>query len=153
MTIQTPTRQFQFPAASTLFAPLQREFDRLLEQFGAGAGAFPDLEVVPRLDMRDTKDGVEITVELPGIADEDVKVTVEDNVLTIRGEKKAETERKEQDYRISERSYGAFQRSLALPPGVDAEKITATLDKGVLKLTAPRNAEAKARTIEVKSAK
>jgi HSP20 family molecular chaperone IbpA len=95
MTIQTPTRQFQFPAASTLFAPLQREFDRLLEQFGAGAGAFPDLEVAPRLDMRDTKDGVEITVELPGIADEDVKVTVEDNVLTIRGEKKAETERKE----------------------------------------------------------
>jgi HSP20 family protein len=154
MTVQVPAKQFQPAArAASLFSPIQREFDRLLEQFGAGFGGFSDLETAPRMDVRDTKDGLEITLEVPGIADEDVKVTVEDNVLTVRGEKKTEAERKEEDYRISERSYGAFSRSITLPASVDADKLTASLEKGVLKLVAPRNGKAQVKTIEIQPAR
>lgn len=154
MIVQARNRSLQLPARSVgVFAPIQREFDRLLEQFGAGFGTFAELDVAPPMDVRHTNDGIEITLELPGLDDADVKVTLEDNVLTVRGEKKAETERKEGDYRISERSYGAFSRSLTLPAGIDAEKLTARLEKGVLRLAAPRNGEEKAKTIQIQPAK
>lgn len=154
MTVQPPNRDF-VPAtrAAGVFAPIQREFERLLDQFGAGFAPLVDFEIVPRMDVRDASDGLEITVELPGMADEDVKVTLEDDVLTVSGEKKTETERKEADYRVAERRYGAFSRSITLPASVDGEKLTASMEKGVLKIVAPKNGKSHAKTIQIQAAK
>lgn len=152
MPVPTLPRSFLPTSRATthFFSPLQREFDRLFDQLGAGwTGGFPDMGVSPSMEVRETKDGVEVTVELPGIARDDVKITVADNILTISGEKKSESEKAEGGRHISERAYGAFSRSLALPHGIDAEKLTASLKDGVLKLTAPKDGKAGAKTIEI----
>lgn len=155
MAVQSPTRHFlpdvQRPAAS-VFTPIQREFDRLFDRLGDGWSSLGQIEVAPRMDVKSHDGGYEITVELPGVGRDDVKVSVEDDVLTISGDKKTETETKEGDYRISERSYGAFCRSVALPTSVDADKIEASLRDGVLTLKAPRSGEAKSKTIKIKRA-
>lgn len=154
MTAQPPGRQFLptlSQSATSIFSPIHREFDRLFEQLGAGWSNLTEFGASPRMDVRDTADGLEITMEVPGIAQDDLKITVEDNLLTVSGEKKSETEKSEKDYRVSERVYGAFSRSVGLPSSVDAEKITATMDKGVLKLVAPKNGKAQAKTISIKA--
>lgn len=156
MSAQPPSKQFAPPvarSAGAVFAPIQREFDRLFDQLGAGWSNLTDFNVTPRMDVRDTADGLEITIEVPGVAQDDLKVTIEDNVLTVSGEKKSETEKTEKDYRVSERVYGAFSRSVSLPSSVDADKVAATMDNGVLKLVAPKNGKAEAKTISIKSAK
>jgi HSP20 family protein len=81
-----------------------------------------------------------------------VQINVADNVLTIRGEKKAEKEQKDKNYRLIERNYGSFERSLELPDGVNADAIQATIEKGVLKVTVPKPAPAQSKKIEVKAA-
>ena len=136
-----------------MFGPIQREFDRLFDQMGAGWSAMTDFQLMPRMDVRDTKDGYEITAELPGIAEDDVKIAIEGDVLTISGEKKSEKETKEDDYRLSERTYGAFSRSITLPHGVDPEKLTASMGDGILKLVAPKSPNVKAKTIKIQPAK
>ena len=89
---------------------------------------------------------------MPGLEEKDVQINVADNVLTIRGEKKAEKEEKDKNYRLIERSYGSFERSLELPNGVNADAIRANIAKGVLKVTVPKPAPAQTKKIEVKSA-
>ncbi|WP_370455213.1 Hsp20/alpha crystallin family protein [Pseudolabrys sp. FHR47] len=107
---------------------------------------------MPSIDVVETDKEIEITAELPGLEEKDVQLNVADNLLTIRGEKKAEKEDKGKDYRIVERSYGAFERTLELPPGVDADAIKASIAKGVLTVTVPKPAPAQAKKIEVKPA-
>ena len=102
--------------------------------------------------MTETDKEIEITAELPGLEEKDVQINVADNVLTIRGEKKAEKEEKDKNYRLIERSYGSFERSLELPNGVNADAIRANIAKGVLKVTVPKPAPAQTKKIEVKSA-
>lgn len=156
MTIQTPTKSFA-PAlqrsANTFFAPIQREFDRLFDQLGAGWATFSEIDATPRMDIRETADAVEITAELPGISEKDVKVALSDNMLTISGEKSSEKETTEKEYRLSERTYGSFSRTVTLPAGVDVEKIKATMSDGVLKLVAPKVPAAQAKTIPIETAK
>jgi len=91
-----------------------------------------------------------VRAELPGIKKEDVKITLRDDILTIRGEKKQESEKKEQNYHRVERSDGSFQRSYALPASVQGDKIDATYHDGVLTVVLPKSEEAKPRDIEVK---
>ena len=95
-----------------------------------------------------------ITAEMPGLERKDVEISVEDDVLTIRGEKKVESEQddKNKNYHLTERSYGVFYRVLQLPPGVDPSKIQATMSNGVLKITIPKPARSEAKKIEVKEA-
>ena len=81
-----------------------------------------------------------------------MQVNLADNVLTIRGEKKAEKEEKDKTYRLVERSYGSFVRSLELPEGVNADAIKASIDKGVLKVTVPKPATVQVKKIDVKAA-
>lgn len=137
------------------FVSLQREIDRLFDDFTAG---FPALstrggaELLPSVDVTETDKQIEITAELPGLEEKDVQVNFADNVLTIRGEKKAEKEEKDKTYRLVERSYGSFMRSLELPEGVDADAIKASIDKGVLKVTVPKPAPAQVKKIDVKAA-
>jgi HSP20 family protein len=142
--------------ASQPFLSLQREIDRLFDDFTRGFPAFStvsgDAKLMPVTDIIETEKEIQITAELPGLEEKDVQVNLADKVLTIRGEKKAEKQEKDKNYRMVERSYGAFERSLELPEGVDADMIKASLSKGVLKVTVPKAAPAQAKTIEVKSA-
>lgn len=156
MTAQPTARQF-LPtlqrSATTAFAPLQRELNRLIDDIATGWNAFADVDLIPRIDVRETKKALELTVELPGIALDDVKLDIEDDVLTISGEKKAESETTEDNLKISERSYGAFSRSITLPRSVDVSAIKATMADGVLKIVAPKDGSAVAKTIKIQAAK
>ena len=140
------------------FISLQREVDRLFEDFTRG---FPSLALfhggnggllTPSVDVSETDKEIEITAELPGLEEKDVQINVSDNLLTIRGEKSAEKEQKDKNYRLVERSYGSFERTLELPSGVDADAIKASLSKGVLKVTVPKPTPAQAKKVEVKVA-
>ncbi len=97
----------------------------------------------PRMDVYEKDNAIVVKAELPGLKKEDVQVEVEDEDLVIRGESKAESEVKDEDYYRTERSYGSFYRRMALPAGVTSEQIQATLKDGVLEVQIPRPAEAK----------
>lgn len=140
-------------SASTMLAPFQREFNRLVDELGDGWNAFTEVDLLPRIDIRETKKALELTVELPGVAQDDVKLDVDDDVLTISGEKKTESETTAGDLRVSERSYGAFSRSIKLPRSVDASAIKATMSNGVLKVVAPKDGSAVTKTIKIEAAK
>jgi HSP20 family protein len=140
----------------TPFWSLQREIDRLFDDFTHG---FPSLssaaggqELMPAMDVTETNTEIEVTAELPGLEEKDVQINLADNVLTIRGEKKSERDEKTKDYRVVERNYGSFYRTMELPAGVDPDKIKASIAKGVLKVVVPKPAPAQVKTISVKSA-
>jgi HSP20 family protein len=103
----------------------------------------------PTSDIVETKDDLVIKAELPGLEQKDVNVEIENGVLTIKGERKAETEAVEKGYRRIERSYGSFFRSFTLPPNVEAEKISATFTNGLLEVHMPKKEGAKPRSIKV----
>ena len=95
---------------------------------------------------------IQITAELPGLEEKDVQVNVADNVLTIKGEKSAQKEEKDKNYRLVERSYGSFSRSIELPTGVDSGAIKASISKGVLTVVIPKPAPTQVKKIDVKAA-
>lgn len=134
------------------FASLQREIDRLFEDVARGFPAVTSASLAPSIDVSETDGEIEITAELPGLEEKDVEVTLEDQVLTIRGEKKAEKEEKDKNYRITERSYGSFYRALELPHGITEKDIKASLANGVLKVILPKPKPANARKIDIKPA-
>ncbi|MBS9718083.1 Hsp20/alpha crystallin family protein [Pseudohalocynthiibacter aestuariivivens] len=107
---------------------------------------------VPAIDVIDKEKEVQIKAELPGMDENDIEVELSDRMLTIRGEKKEEREEgeKEGNYYLSERRYGSFTRSLAVPEGVNTDKVDASFSKGVLTVTLPKLPEAKAKTKKVK---
>jgi len=137
------------------FMSLQHEIDRLFEDFSRG---FPTIAgngataLMPSMDVTETDKEIEITAELPGLEEKDVQINIADNILTIHGEKKAEKEQKDKNYRLVERSYGSFERTLELPEGVNVDAIKANISKGLLKVTVPKPAPTQAKKIEVKSA-
>lgn len=106
------------------------------------------------MDVTERDQEIVMTLELPGLEEKDVEVTLSEDILTVRGEKSAEKQEKDGERRVVERSYGAFARSLQLPPGVKPEDIVARMAKGVLTVTARKPAQPAARTdkIEVKAA-
>jgi len=131
----------------TPFGLLQSEIDRVFDNFANWRGF--DGGFNPSMEVTETDKSIEISTELPGIDEKDVEINVADNILTIRGEKKAEKEEKNKTYRLVERSYGSFERSLALPPGIDADAIKASMNKGVLKITLPKPATAQAQKVKI----
>jgi HSP20 family protein len=136
---------------SSEFVTMQKEIDRMFDRFRGGIadpGAATDLW--PSVDIvEDEKDFV-VNVELPGVRREDVKITVNEGVLTVKGEKKQDREIKEDQYRRLERAFGAFERSFTLPTSVQSEKIGANFNHGVLTITIPKAEQAKSREIEVR---
>jgi HSP20 family protein len=122
---------------------LEGEFDRIVGQ------TFARNAWVPALDVRETEGTFLVTVDLPGMEPEQVEVTFEDGLLTIRGQREFSSEEKEEQYHRIERSYGSFARSVRLPRTADTERIQASFDKGVLTVEVPKRDEAKPRTIEV----
>lgn len=105
---------------------------------------------MPPVDVVEDHDHVRVTAELPGVQPEDVKITMENSVLTIRGEKNHETRDAAERVQRYERSYGVFERSFAVPSTVDADRISATYEHGVLTVSLPKAERAKPRAIEVK---
>lgn len=138
-----------------VFTQLQREmngvFDNIWRGFGAPAvaGGQATVALQPQTDIAETDKEYEVTVELPGIDEKDVEVTLANGVLSIKGEKKFEREEKKKDYYLSERSYGSFQRAIRVPEGVDAEKVSAAFNKGVLTLKLPKLPEVQASTKKI----
>jgi len=104
----------------------------------------------PAVDIAEHDDQYLVKVELPGVNKDEVKLTLENNILTIRGEKKQEKETKKENYHRVERSYGSFQRSFTLPAAVKADKIDASYKDGILTVALPKAEEAKPKQIEVK---
>lgn len=107
--------------------------------------------LTPSVDVSETDDEVRINADLPGMDEKDIEVALDEDVLTLRGEKKREHEEKNRDYRLTERSYGAFERTIPLPAGIQADKVKAVFKKGVLTVTLPKSPEfrPKERKIEV----
>ena len=133
-------------------SPFRKEMDRLWNRF---LGETPFARTFnemwsPSVDISETKDDFVVKAELPGLEAKDVNVSISGNVLTIKGEKKAEEEEKDEHYHRVERYSGSFQRVFQLPIGVKADKVEANFDKGVLKVTLPKVEEAKKKEIEVK---
>ena len=139
-----------------VFGPLQREVDRLFDEFARGFGtlAAGNGSLMPSMDISETDKEFVITAELPGLERKDVEISLEDNVLTIRGEKKIEAspDDKNKNVHVSERSYGVFYRVLELPGKVDPASVQATMSKGVLKITIPKPVQPESKKIEVKEA-
>ena len=103
----------------------------------------------PAVDVYEDEHNVSLKIEVPGIDEKDIDVRIENNTLTVDGERKIEKEEKEENYRRVERQYGSFTRTFTLPSTVDAEKVSANYDKGVLKVVLPKRAEAKPKQIKV----
>ncbi len=161
--------------ATPLAAPdalwsLRGEMDRLFDRF-AGGFAMPSLSrafdmlpgarlgssltmPAPAVDISEDATAYTVTAELPGMVEGDVEVAVTGDTLTLKGEKKQETEKKDKNFFLSERTYGSFQRSFTLPDGVDRDAISAAFAKGVLTISLPKTPEAKLepKKIEVKAA-
>ena len=123
-----------------------RSYDQNSSSPGIGAGA-------PAINVAETKDAFEVTVELPGVDEKDIKVSLDSNQLVISGEKKAETTKEEKDWHVEERSYGSFYRSMSLPFEPEAGAVEAHFDKGVLHLAIKKPAKAvkTTKTIDIKT--
>lgn len=124
-------------------------FDRFFEPMWREMPAIGDWE--PNVDVSEDKDAVTVKAELPGVEQKDINVSLQDGMLTIKGEKHAEKEEKDKRRHRVERSYGAFFRSMRLPAAVQADKVTATFKDGVVTITLPKAPEAKGTTIPVKA--
>lgn len=140
-----------FPAFSGASFPnlddVENRMNRFMERVLTdpfGAVALPEtIGWIPAMDVAETTAELTLTAELPGIDPKDVDVSVEDGVLTIRGEKSEEKEEEKKKVYLYERSYGSFQRSFALPAGINSSKIEAEFGKGLLKVRIPKDGNAK----------
>ena len=130
----------------------RREMDRLWGRFFGETpfSRFLTEEWAPSVDISETEDDFIVRAEIPGLEAKDVNVTLSGDLLIIKGEKKKEEEEKDEHCYCTERYYGAFQRSVQLPSNVQADKVEAIFDKGVLKVTIPKLEEAKRKQIEIK---
>jgi len=148
MPAPTTSRRTSPSFTDQLIEPLSRlrgEVDRLFDDFPfrlpslrLGLG----LPMTPALEMTETKKAYKISAELPGLDPAAVEISVDNGMLRISGEKKEEREEDEEGYRLSERSYGAFERMISLPEGADPDKINARCRNGVLTITIPKDEKA-----------
>lgn len=141
------------PASTDPFSALRSEMDRIFDQFmgpGGFGAALPSVfgtsaapaPISPQTDIKETASEIVITTELPGLAEEDVTLSLDGNLLSIKGEKKTEEKRDEDNFHLVERRYGSFQRAFRLPETIDEEQVDAKLGNGVLKVTVAKKPEA-----------
>ena len=135
----------------SLHQEINRLFGTLLETptvFGNGGTA---RHWIPAMDLVENDEGYVLRADLPGLSEDDVKIELEENVLTISGERKTESEQRKGGYVRVERASGSFKRSLTLPSGVDPQSVAATFDAGVLEITIPKPAERKPHRVAIAS--
>jgi HSP20 family protein len=131
---------------------LQNEMNRLFNSVfdappAGGNGAMR--RWMPAMDLAETEEDFVLRADLPGLGEDDVKIELEDATLTISGDRKSEHEEKGEGFYRVERAFGSFSRSLTLPQGVDAEKVSASFDRGVLEVRIPKPEQRKPRRIEI----
>jgi HSP20 family protein len=132
------------------FTTLQDRLNRLFrDSFGEGQEALSTSSFAPPVDVYEDEHNVTLKIEVPGIDEKDIDVRIENNTLTVHGERKFEKEEKEENYRRVERQYGSFTRSFTLPNTVDPENVQANYEKGLLKIKLAKKAEAKPKQIKV----
>jgi HSP20 family protein len=134
------------------FTTVQDRLNRLFRESYGAEGREESLATssfAPPVDVYEDEHNVTLKLEVPGIDEKDIDVRIENNVLTVHGERKIEKEEKEENFRRVERQYGSFTRTFTLPTTVDAEKVAANYDKGILKIVLPKKAEAKPKQIKV----
>jgi len=134
------------------FTTLQDRMNRLFQDSFGNQGreeALATSSFAPAVDVYEDEHKITLKIEVPGIDEKDIDIRVENNLLTVHGERKFEKEEKEENYRRVERQYGSFTRSFNLPNTVDAENISADYDRGVLKVQLAKKAEAKPKQIKV----
>jgi len=144
-------------SGTDMFSSLQREIDRVFSDFNRGTPAMAEFRkgmMGLKVNVAETDKAVEVTAEIPGVDASDIDVQLKDGILTIKGEKKEEKDDKQKDYHVVERSYGMFERSFTVSADIDAAKVEASFDKGVLKVMLPKlpAAQTKVQKIEVKPA-
>jgi HSP20 family protein len=129
----------------------RKEMDRLWNRaFGEAAlGKAFETEWQPSADIVETADSITVKAELPGLEPKDIEVTLSGDLLTIKGEKKKEEEKKDEKFHRTERFYGMFERSFRLPTGIKMDKVEANFDKGILTITLPKTEEAKTKEIKI----
>jgi HSP20 family protein len=135
-------------------ASMKKEMDRLFDRFWEND--FPEMPALmgswaPAVDVSEAKDSVTVKAEVPGMDPKDIQVSLQDGTLTLKGEKKQSKEEKDEHYYRSERSYGAFVRTVRLPAAVDAAKVAATFKNGLLTVTLPKAPGAKGTSIPIKT--
>jgi HSP20 family protein len=158
MTDLTPTTSGR--GYTNMFGPLdfiRREMDRLFDQAGgngAWASPFARNGAAPQMDVSETDTQIDVVAELPGIEAKDVEVTLANGVLTIKGEKRSERDDSKADYRLIERTFGAFERRIPVPESCDRAKVKADFANGVLKIsiTKPVEAQKSAKRIPINQA-
>ena len=142
------------PGLANPLSTFRQEMDKLVENFFGGFDFHPfgrrSVTFMPQVDVADTDKEIKVSVELPGLDDKDVEVSLTKETLTIKGEKKEEKEEKEKNWTHREVRYGSFSRGLTLPCAVDVNKIDAECKKGVLKITLAKVEGEKSRKISVK---
>jgi HSP20 family protein len=136
---------------NSIWQTFNQSFDRLLGDIGMpiGSGFARALGPMPALELREANGGYQLTAELPGLAAADVSIEVGEGMLSLSGEKREESEHKEQGCLISERRYGAFKRQVALPSDIDRDKIVAEFKNGLLLVKLPKRADAAPRTRKI----
>src|SRR5213595_1514773 len=133
------------------FSTLQDRMNRLFQQsYGDREEALTTSTFAPAVDVYEDEHNVTLKIEVPGIDEKDIDVRIENNLLTVHGERKFEKEEKEENFRRVERQYGSFTRSFTLPSSVETENIQASYDKGMLEIRLAKKAEAKPKQIKVK---
>lgn len=129
---------------------LQGDMNRLFDRFfDSRSGNGAARRWIPAMDLVETGDNLVLRADLPGMTDDDIDLEVKDNVLTLSGERSSENEEKGEGFHRVERSFGRFQRSLTLPRGVDADKVSAQFENGVLEVRIPKPEEAKPTRVEI----
>jgi HSP20 family protein len=140
---------------STGLMTLKQEMDRLFERFfepWSGTQELPAIgEWAPSLDLSETKDALVVKADVPGMDSKDIQVSLQEQILTIKGEKKHEKEDKDEQFHRVERSHGTFMRAVRLPIPVDANRVAASFKNGVLTITLPKTQAAKGTAIPVKA--
>ncbi len=134
------------------FSPMEDRLTRLFrESFNPvrPEEALTTTSLAPPVDIYEDEHKIALKIEVPGIDEKDIDVHIEGNTLTVHGERKLEKEEKEENFRRVERHYGSFTRSFTLPGSVDSGQVSADYDKGVLKISLPKKAEAKPKQIKV----
>lgn len=129
---------------------IETHFNRFMTDFG-NEFPFGDKTWSPAVDLRETEDAYVVHADIPGLKKEEIDLEVVEDVLTIKGERKQESEKKDGNYHRVERTFGSFMRSVEIPGGFNPEGVSAKFDNGVLEVTLPKLEEQKPRSIKVKA--
>jgi len=137
------------PSAWRALSDLESEMGRMLQRTNPWPEEYPEFDFAPSCDLKETNKEYVVQFDIPGVKKEEVKIEIEDNRLTISGERKANKEEKDAKHYLSESFYGSFMRTFSLPGSVDEGKVDAHYEDGVLTVRIPKTSATKARAIEI----